>query len=203
MLTFSHDDYQIINKKRVFQGYFAVDQLTLKHRLFKGGWSRAFDREIFERGSAAAVLLFDPVRHEAVFLEQFRVGAITSDLNPWMIEIVAGIIDEGQTETEVVIREAKEEAGFDIGELIEIGKFYASPGGSSEKVTLFCSLVDAQNAEGIFGLDDENEDIRIFTMGIKDIEKSLKAGLFENATAIIAVQWLLLNLGSLVNSDKN
>jgi ADP-ribose pyrophosphatase len=193
MTEFEDDDYQIVESKRVFQGYFAVEQLTLKHRLFNGQWSRVFQREIFERGSAAAVLLFDPDLQEVVMLEQFRVGALASQSSPWMIEVVAGIIEEGESAEEVAIREATEEAGKSISDLIKIGQYFMTPGGSSEQVTLYCARVDAQNSEGIYGLTDENEDIRVFTMTIDEVKKAFDDSVFENATTVIALQWLLLN----------
>jgi len=193
MLTFTHDDYQILDRKRVFQGYFAVDEITLKHRTFDGQWSNRFQRELFERGDAAAVLLYDPILQQVVLLEQFRAGAMNSERSPWMLEIVAGIIDEGETAKEVVIREAYEESGQTITDPIEIGSYFVTPGGSSEKLTLYCARADASNAAGIYGLPDENEDIRVFTMTIDEVEKGLNDGDFENATSLIAMQWLLLN----------
>ena len=193
MHTYTHNDYQIIERKRVFQGYFAIDQLTIKHRLFDGQWSNEFKRELFERGDAAAVLLYDPQLQKVVLLEQFRAGALNSDKSPWMIEVVAGIIEQGETAREVVIREAEEEAGQQISELIKIGHYFATPGGSSEKLTLYCARVDASDAAGIFGLEDEDEDIRVFTLTLDEVAKGLDDGIFENATSLIAMQWLLLN----------
>lgn len=193
MQTYGHDDYQIIEKERVFQGYFAINKLTIKHRLFDGNWSNSFQREIFERGNAAAVLLYDPDLQVVVLLEQFRAGALASEKSPWMLEVVAGIIETGETPEGVVIREAEEEAGQKISELIKIGDFFATPGGSSEKLWLYCAKVDASDAAGIYGLENEDENIRTFTMSLDEVAKGLNDGLFENATSIIALQWLLLN----------
>ena len=193
MYKFTENDYQIIDKKTVFQGYFAVDKLTLKHRLYDGNWSGSFQREIFERGNAAAVLLYDSLLERVVLQEQFRVGALSSTKSPWMVEVVAGIIEEGETAEGVAIREAKEEAGQTISNLIEIGSYFTTPGGSSEKLTLYCAQVNANNADGIFGLKDENEDIRVFTMSLDEVKRGLEENVFENSTCIIALQWLLLN----------
>ena len=193
MTKFTDDDYQIIDKKTVFQGYFAVDKLTLKHRLYNGNWSRSFQREIFERGSAAAVLLYDPLLGRVVLQEQFRIGALSSTKSPWMLEVVAGIIEQGETAESVAIREAKEEAGQVISDLVEICSYFSTPGGSSEKVTLYCAQVDANNADGVFGLEEENEDINVFSLSIEEVKQGLEDNIFENATCIVALQWLLLN----------
>lgn len=193
MLTYTHDDYEILDRKRCYQGYFAIDKLTLRHKLFDGSWSAEFQREIFERGSAAAVLLYDPDLQQVVLLEQFRAGALNSDKSPWMIEVVAGIIEPGETPEEVVIREAEEEAGQNINDPVEILSYFSTPGGSSEALTLYCARVDASNAAGIYGLEHENEDIRVFTMSLDEVRQGLDNNLFENATCLIAMQWLLLN----------
>ena len=193
MNTFAHDDCQILDKKRTYQGYFAIDTYTLRHRLFNGGWSEAFNRELFERGHAVAVLLYDPVLEQVVLQEQFRIGALTSDKSPWMTEIVAGIIDPDETPEQVAIRECYEEAGQRVTDLIYVGKYFCTPGGSSESITLFCATVDSTQVGGIYGLDDEQEDIRVFTMSLEDVRNALQSNAFENATTIIALQWLLLN----------
>lgn len=193
MSSFKHDDYRIINKKRLFQGYFAVDEYELQHRLFDGGWSGQFKREVFERGHAVAVVLYDPNRDQTVLLEQFRVGALTSKKSPWMIEVVAGIVDEGETPEQVAIREVKEEAGIEINKVEYIGKFYTTPGGSSESIRLYCAKVASDNVGGIHGLEHEHEDIRVFTMSLSEVEEKLSDGYFENASAMLSMQWLLLN----------
>ena len=110
-----------------------------------------------------------------------------------MLEVVAGIIEPGEMPHEVVIREAQEEAGQEINELIEIGHYFVTPGGSSEQLSLYCARVDASDADGIYGLEDEDEDIRVFTMSLDEVSKGLDDGVFENAMSIISLQWLLLN----------
>jgi len=200
--TFKHSDCEITNSDRVFQGYFAIDKYTVRHRLFSGGWSNEFQREIFERGNAAAVLLYDPDLRKVILLEQFRMGALASEKSPWMIEVVAGIIEQGETAEEVARRESIEEAGQEIDQMIEIGNVFSTPGGSTEQLILYCARVDASNAGGIFGLEHENEDIRVLTMSLDEVRSGLDDGLFENATSIISLQWLLLNLEKVHNAWK-
>ena len=193
MTQFAHNDFEIIAKERTYQGYFAIDTYRIKHRLFAGGWSQVFQRELFERGQAVAVLLYDPHRQQVVLQEQFRIGALNSDHSPWLIEIVAGIIEPEESAEQVAIRECEEEAGVRVTELEYIGKYFCTPGGSSETISLYYALVDSSNIGGIFGLDYEQEDIRVFTMPLADIRTALESGKIENATTIIALQWLLLN----------
>jgi len=89
-------EVEIVKKENCYQGYFQLNRYHIRHQLFAGGWSETFQREIFERGHAAGVLLLDPVSEVLVLVEQFRVGAMETEINPWMIEPVAGIIDKNE-----------------------------------------------------------------------------------------------------------
>lgn len=186
-------DVEVIEKNIAYDGYFRVDRYRLRHKLFAGGWGKEVARELFERGHAVAVLPYDPVRDVVVLVEQFRIGAYAAECDPWLIEIIAGIIDAGETAEAVARREAVEEAGLDIGEMVKVADYLASPGGTSETVTLYCGRVDASNAGGIHGLAAEGEDIRVTTMPAAAIAGLLAESRTHNATLLIALQWLMLN----------
>ncbi len=187
------DDFEVLGKTVVYDGFFRFERLRLRYRLFSGGWSAPIEREILERGHAAAVLLYDPDADRVVLIEQFRAAAIDAPGGPWLIEIVAGIIEPGETPADVVRREAVEEAGTEIGTLEYIGEFMLSPGGSSERLTMYCARVDATHAGGVHGLAHEGEDIRVFTMTVDEALAALADGRIHNANAVIALQWLALN----------
>jgi len=193
---------EVIEKTTPFQGYFQVDLYRLRHRKYDGGWSGEMTREIFERGHAAAVLLYDPQRDSVVLIEQFRPGAYAAALEPWLIEIVAGIIEAGETPEAVVRREAEEEAGCTVGALHLIGTFLATPGGSSETLTIYCGQVDSVGAGGIHGLDHEHEDIRVLPMSRAAALEKLSQGGVTNLTAAVALQWLALNYTELMRIWK-
>ena len=184
---------EILEKTTPFKGYFQIDRYRLRHRKFDGGWTGEMTREIFERGHAAAVLLYDPAHDRVVLIEQFRPGAYAAGMEPWLIEIVAGIIEPGEAPEEVVRREAVEEAGCTVGELLPIGRFLATPGGSSETVTIYCGRVDSQGAGGVHGLDHEHEDIRVLPLDRAEALARLAAGGVTNLIAAAALQWLALN----------
>jgi len=186
-------DVEVIEKNIAYDGYFRVDRYRLRHKLFAGGWGKEVVRELFERGHAVAVLPYDPVRDVVVLVEQFRIGAYAAECDPWLIEIIAGIIDAGETAEAVARREAVEEAGLDIGEMVKVADYLASPGGTSETVTLYCGRVDASDASGIHGLAAEGEDIRVTTLPFKAIAGLLAETRTHNATLLIALQWLMLH----------
>ena len=177
----------------VFQGYFRVDRHTVRHALFAGGMSGDITREVFERGHAAAVLPYDPVRDAVVLIEQFRAGAYAAGRPAWLVEIVAGIIEDGESATDVARREAVEEAGLAVTALEPIADVFASPGGSSETVALFCGRCDTRTAGGIHGVTGEGEDIRVIVRSFSTILDELRDGAIRSAPALIALQWLALN----------
>ncbi len=157
-------------------------------------------RELFERGHAAAVLPYDPVLDQVVLTEQFRIGALQAERGPWLLEIVAGIIEEGETPEAVVRRESIEEIDCPVGELVSICDYHVSPGGTSERIHLFCGRVDASQAGGIHGMADEGEDIRVVTISADDAIARMQAGEIVSAAPIIALQWLMMNRGALRES---
>jgi len=189
----STKQFEVIEKETVYQGFFRLEQYTLKHTLFKGGWSQPITRELFRRGNCVAVLLYDPDRDEVVLIEQFRVGAVYQPSRAWLIEIVAGAIEEGETAEEVAYREALEEAGCEIKDLIEIQQFYTTPGGCSERITLFCGRVDSSTVGGVHGLAEEDEDIHVTTVKFADVFQMLEQGQIESGIPIIAIQWLYIH----------
>ncbi len=177
----------------LFEKYFRLEEYSISHELFAGGDSPVFTREIFERGVVVAVLPFDPRRREVVLIEQFRAGAIHDADTPWLVECVAGVIEHGESERQVALRECVEEAGCRIERLEPISRYYVSPGGTTENCTLFCGIVDSDGVGGIHGLAHEHEDIRVFVVGSEEAYAMVRDGRIRSSATIIALQWLELN----------
>lgn len=191
-LSYTNNDVQILKKESLYQGFFKCNKYTLKHKLFSGGWVE-IQREFFERGHAAALLPYDVKNDRVVLLEQFRFGAMESAGSPWLFELVAGMIEEGEVAEEVVKREALEEAGLTIKSCQFIMNYLASPGGTTEQIDLFIAEVDSTLAGGIHGLADEGEDIRVHVLPRETAYQWVVEGKINNAATIIALQWLELN----------
>jgi ADP-ribose pyrophosphatase len=198
---FTSSDVELNLEKSVYDGFFQVKQLSLRHRLFAGGWSDEMQRELFYRRPVGAVLPYDPIRDEVVLIQQFRVGAL-SQQNPWLIELVAGLTEPDETVEAMIHREAHEEAGIELLELIKLYEYWVSPGGSTENLTLYCGRVDATLAGGIHGLAEEHEDIKVITMPSQEAINAIKTGAINNAATIIALQWLALNKETVFQESK-
>ncbi|AIL63958.1 NUDIX domain-containing protein [Pseudomonas alkylphenolica] len=186
-------DVEIVERVNCFKGFYQLDRVRLRHELFAGGMGREISRELFVRHDAVCVLPYDPVRDEVVLIEQFRVGAMGKVANPWLIELVAGLIDKDEVPEEVAHREAQEEAGLVFKALWPMTRYFPSPGGSDEFVHLFLGQCSSVGAGGLHGLEEEGEDIRVKVWAFEDAMQAVRDGLIANAASIIALQWLALN----------
>jgi len=196
--------FEVLDKAIGYSGFFRLEKYRLRHELFAGGWSPEITRECLERGHAVAVLPYDPERDLIVLLEQFRVGALDFPGGPWLLEIVAGIMDEPEeTAEDVARRETVEEAGCELLDLTPICHYLVSPGGTSESITLFCGRVHAAQVGGIRGVVDEHEDIRLHVVSRSAALDLLHAGRINSAAPIIALQWLELNHARLLERWGN
>jgi len=193
--TYHKDAVKVLKKETCYQGFFRMSKLTLQHKLFNGQWGDVITRELFERGHAAAVLLYDPKKDVIVLTEQFRPGAL-DEMSPWQYEIVAGMIDQGQTAEAVAVRETLEESGTNIQQeqLIPICQYLSSSGGTNEVLHVFMAEVDSTPIDGVHGLDHESEDIRICKVSSQEAFAAVRDGTIANAATIIALQWLELRL---------
>ena len=201
-VTFAKNDVEIIARETLYSGFFSMDLYRFRHRLFNGEMSGEIRREIFERGHAAVLLPFDPVRDEVVLVEQIRIAAYDVSESPWLLEMVAGMIEEGETVEDVARREALEEAGLGVGRTKPVLSYLASPGGTSERLSIMVGEVDATTAEGIHGLADENEDIRVHVVSREQAYQWVEEGKIDNAASVIALQWLQLHYQTLRNEWK-
>ena len=186
----------VIKEKEItYQGYFQMKRVHFRHRLFAGGWSPVIQREVLETKNAVGVLGYDPVVNKVVLIQQFRIGAAGDKESPWLLEIIAGAIEKNNDNYEQTAhREAQEEAGLELRDLLPICQYWSSPGGITEKFHLFCAQVDASSVIGVHGLLEENEDIKVMAVDVGDAFVALANGQINNAPSIIALQWLQLNL---------
>lgn len=198
-VKFSGSDVKVLEKKPLHQGFFKTTLYRLQHKLFRGGWSETIEREVMDRGHAVVVLPYDMERDEIVMLEQFRVGAIATSETPWLLELVAGMTEPGETVEAVALRELDEEAGLTSDRLRFALSYLSSPGGLTERIYIYMARVDARRASEYGGLAIEHEDIRVQAVTRADAMQLLDEGKIDNAATVIALQWLALHKETLCN----
>ena len=185
-------DWKIHNKKKVYSGHFNVTQFEVSHETFAGGYTPILKRELIGRNDAVAIVPYDPIADSVVLIEQFRIGAVREP-KPWLMEVVAGLLEPGEEPEQVAQREAMEEIACDVTELIRIGEFYTSPGGLTEWVHLYIGNISVENISDIGGLADEGEDIKIHVVAADEIPLMISSGEIRSAIAIIGLQWFVAN----------
>jgi len=203
---FQRSDVEILSQSVAHDGFLRIEHIQLRHRLFSGAWSEVFMREVQLKDPAVGVLLYDPDRDTVLLIRQFRIGRYRAfgESDPtdaaWPLEIVAGMVASGERFEEVALRETKEESNCVPTDLVKICEYYNSPGGSTEKMILFCGRIDSSDAGGVHGLIEEHEDIEVQVLSYKDAMAKLGSGEIDNAMTIIALQWLQLHRRKLIDN---
>lgn len=202
-VLYNKKDVFNLTKRILYKGFFSLLEYRFQYRKFDGSVSEVVSREILERGHAVVLLAYDDKRDEVVLIEQIRIAAIETEDSPWMLELIAGMMDhENESIEEVAKREALEEAGIVVGQCKPIISYLASPGGLTEKLHVLVGQVDASTAKGVHGLPEENEDIKVHVVSREQAYKWVEEGVINNAASIIALQWLQLNHLTLRNEWK-
>ncbi len=189
------DAVTLLGREPLYDGHYRMNRYHLRHASYGGDKMVEIRREVFERGHGVCVMPYDPASDRLVLIEQFRIAPYVCDEPAWLIEVIAGVIDPGETPEAVARREAQEEAGIELaGPLEPISRFYVSPGGTSEMLTLFCAPGPiGPDDGGVHGLPEEGEDIRVLVPTFDEAMAMLAAGRIVVGPAIVSLQWLALN----------
>ena len=202
---FSQQDIEILGEQTLYEGFFTLKRIQFKHKLFAGGESGVVTRELLIKGAASAVIAYDPKEDSVILVEQVRIGAAyhpESNRSPWLLELIAGMVEQGEKPEEVALRESEEEAGIQVKNLTHCLSVWDSPGGTLERIHLFAGEVDSSQAKGIHGLAEENEDIRVHVVKREQAYQWMCEGKIDNGIAVIGLQWLQLNYAQLQQSWK-
>ncbi|OKQ03463.1 ADP-ribose diphosphatase [Haemophilus influenzae] len=202
---FSQQDIEILGEQTLYEGFFTLKQIQFKHKLFAGGQSGVVTRELLIKGAASAVIAYDPKEDSVILVEQVRIGAAyhpESNRSPWLLELIAGMVEKGEKPEDVALRESEEEAGIQVKNLTHCLSVWDSPGGIVERIHLFAGEVDSAQAKGIHGLAEENEDIKVHVVKREQAYQWMCEGKIDNGIAVIGLQWLQLNYAQLQQSWK-
>jgi len=191
----SNSDIEILDRRELGRGWGTLERYHLRHRRYDGSWSEVIDRDLYTIGEVSAVLIFDPVKNTVLLTEQFRTCGLRYGKATWLIEIVAGLIEEGTSPIETAKREAFEETRCDVENLDLITTVYSSPGGYGEKIHLFIATANLTEAGGHFGLAHEHEDIRATVVSFDDALAACDDGRIIDSKTLITLNWLSRHKG--------
>lgn len=128
--SYHQQDVETKHRQLLHNGYCQLWSYQLRHRRFDGQWSDFLEREIYQRPDSAGMLLYDPIQDKVVLIEQFRPPILCYlHCSPWLYEVPAGLMEDGETPLQLAIRETFEETGLKITETVPICNFFPSPGG--------------------------------------------------------------------------
>jgi ADP-ribose pyrophosphatase len=184
--------YKINRKKKLYDGFFKLNEINFDHKKHNKEWNLGVTRELFSGAHVSGLLPFDPIKKKILLLKQFRAGVLKEGFHPIITEIVAGIIDKGESPKEAAIRECKEETNCDVKKITDIFSFFPAPGSSESYYHLFLGEIESFEGERIFGQEDENEDILAKCYDIIEVKKLLNEGKIINGLTLIALQWFFL-----------
>ena len=190
------NQWRMLSSKPVYKGFNSIDLCEIEHSLYEGGDSGPVKRELIDRGNVAAVLPYDMRDDSVVLVEQFRIGAINRQ-SPWLTEVIAGMVEEGESPEEMAFREAKEEAGLSLDTIFPIAHYLSSPGNTAEEVFIYGSVTDLSDAGGFHGVEGEHEDIRVIKTSADQAIELFDTGVICNALSVIAMMWFKANLEKL------
>jgi ADP-ribose pyrophosphatase len=180
-------EVNLIGKRRVWDGFFKIDELELRYQKFNGDMTSPMTRLVFERGDSVAAVLFNTDTRRLIFTRQFRAPSYEKGPG-WITEIIAGMIDPGEDPEHALRREVFEETGYRIRDARAISTFYLSPGGSSERILLYYAEVDsaAHSGEG-GGVEGEGEDIQLVEMTVPEALAGVSSGRLPDAKTIVGI----------------
>ncbi len=190
---FGKQDVRVEAVDPLYRGFFDYDRLRLSHRRFAGGWSGPFERLLLRVPNAVAVLPYDPIRDAVVLIEQFRQGALDHPEGPWLLEAVAGLKEDGESDAAAARREVEEETGLAFKALVEAGVYLPSSGSTTERTACYCAWVETPPAGGVHGLASEGEDIKTHIVATNEAFALVDEGLIAAANAVVTLRWLQLN----------
>jgi nudix-type nucleoside diphosphatase (YffH/AdpP family) len=176
-------DVKVLSAKR-----YKLREYDFDYRRGDGTWQRQ-DREVFDRGHAAAVLPIDPERGTVLLVRQFRLPAFLAGHAAPLVEVIAGALD-GDAPEACARREAMEEAGVEVGDLRRVFHCFMSPGAVTERMHLFVATYSSasRTAKG-GGLADEGEDIEVLELALSRALAMVESGEIADAKTILLLQW--------------
>lgn len=186
---------QITEEKLLSDNWYVLKRYTFNY-LGKNGQCTTQQREAYDRGDGATILLHNPTADTVVLTRQFRLPTYVNGNNTggpdagMLIETCAGLLDNDDPET-AILRETEEETGFRLTAVQKVMEAYMSPGSVTEKLFFYLAQYDADTERTAGGGIDE-EEIELLELPLKQALAMLKTGEIRDGKTIMLLQYLRL-----------
>lgn len=173
-------------------GWHVLRRTTFDYRRRDGRWTRQ-QRETYDRGNGAALLLHDEARGTVLLTRQFRYPAyVNGHPDGMLVEVAAGLLDDDDPET-AIRREAAEELGVTVGRVVRVFDAFMSPGSVTERLHLYVgTYTPADRTAAGGGVEDEGEDIEVLELTLEEALAMTRDGRIADGKTIMLLQWLAM-----------
>ncbi|RWX00412.1 GDP-mannose pyrophosphatase NudK [Flavobacterium cerinum] len=166
-----------------------LNKVKYDYQLKDGSW-QTHEREVYDRGNGAVILLYNKVQDTVILTKQFRLPTwFNGNADGMMIEACAGLLDERDPE-DCIRRETEEETGYTLSDVCKVMEVYMSPGSVTEILYFFVATYSSAMKTGIGGgLDNEQENIEVLELPFNDAMKMITSGEIKDAKTIMLLQY--------------
>jgi GDP-mannose pyrophosphatase NudK len=192
--SFMNENIKIIEKKLLSDNWYKLYRYTFDYKTPVGEWQRQ-QREAYDRGNGAVILLYNSTQKTVILTQQFRLPTyINGNKSGMMIEACAGLLDKDNPE-DCIRRETEEETGYKIKDVKKVYEAYMSPGSVTEILYFFVAEYSKEMkiSEG-GGHEDEQENIAVLEILFEDALKMMDSGEIKDAKTIMLLQYLQLKV---------
>ena len=189
----SNSNVKINSVKNLSNDWYTLDKVNFDFRTKNGEWQNQ-NRESYNRGDGAAILVYNPIKKTVILTKQFRMPTyLNGNSNGMLIEVCAGLLDENDPLT-CIINEVEEEIGYEIKNPTKIFELYSSPGAVTEIIHYFIAEVnDTMKISEGGGLASETEEIEVLELSFEKAFAMISTGEIQDAKTIILLQYAQLN----------
>lgn len=159
--------------------------------LFKDGSWKKLQRESYDRGDGACVLLYNKEKSTVILTRQFRMPIYhNTPADGMSIEVCAGALEDNEDPKEGIIREIEEEVGYCVKNIEKVIESYMSPGAVTEQLFMFVAeYSEAMKVNEGGGLETEGEEIEVLEMTFEKALQMMGKGEIKDAKTIMLLQY--------------
>ncbi len=185
-------DFKIKDEKTLIDGFFQIKEVVLNYDHFDQSRSNDVTRLSINKGHAAACMVYLIDINKYVLIEQFRYPVSEANGSySWVLEVVAGKVDENESPQAAAIREVEEETDYVVESLNGIAEFFTTPGICSEKIYLFLATATSTKQKPVGDPHDDEEDIEVHLFSREELSQLIKSGRLNDAKTLVAVYHVL------------